>query len=116
MTMQREPRLLEQSGSPALRHASSEPAPLAPDYTTFSEFASLLRRNKRAFGLFLAGGALLGGLLCLTQAPVYQARALVEVEMPNEDFLNRRQLNPVTGPGMLLLEPFLQTQVKLMES
>ncbi|HEY3836151.1 MAG TPA: exopolysaccharide transport family protein, partial [Bryobacteraceae bacterium] len=88
----------------------------AVEYVTFSEFASLLLRNKWRFGAFVAGGLLLAAILSFTETPVYQARALVEVEMPNEDFLNRRQLNPVSEPGMIVLEPFLQTQVKLMES
>jgi succinoglycan biosynthesis transport protein ExoP len=109
-TMLRQGMLEPGSSVPAL------PAPGAVEYTTFSEFASLLLRNKRVFCAFLAGGLILAGILSLTQTPIYQARALVEIEMPNEDFLNRRQLNPVSEPGMIVLEPFLQTQVKLMES
>jgi succinoglycan biosynthesis transport protein ExoP len=123
-------RFLRQSGSSALRqglleqnmqvqrHAAGtlESIPGAAEYTTFREFGSLLRRNKGVFGLFLLGGAALAALLAFSQTPMYQAKALIEVEMPNEDFLNRRQLNPVAAPGMLVLEPFLQTQVRLIES
>src|ERR1700733_12882761 len=124
MNMNYDRRILKQPGSSVERQGLLEQSPVghsvsvtaAADYTTFAEFASLLRRNKWPFSLFLAGGTILAALLSLTQTPVYQARALVEVEMPNEDFLNRRQLNPVAEPGMILLEPFLQTQVKLMES
>ncbi len=125
MNMNQDRRVLQQSGSSAQRQSLLEQRQLAAstvsaadtaEYTTFGEFASLLQRNKGAFGLFLAGGAILAAILSFTQTPIYEARALVEVEMPNEDFLNGRQLNPAVAPGTILLEPFLQTQAKLMES
>ncbi len=122
-------RLLKQSGTAARRQhlleqglleenrLAATSGSLAPiEYATFGEFASLLRRNKAVFSLFVVAGVIFAALLAFTQTPMYQARALVEVEMPNEDFLNRQQLNPVVGPGIIQIEPFLQTQVKLMES
>ncbi len=120
MTINRERRHPQQTGSTierqSLMPAPAVNVPAAAEFTTFGEFFSVILRNKWTFGLFLLGGAVLAALLALSQTPTYDAKAQLEVEMPNEDFLNRRQLNPVAEPGMILLEPFLQTQVKLIES
>lgn len=116
-------RLLTQSGTTAGRSgliattaSTASGRTSAVEYTTFSEFAALLQRSRWTFGAFLLGGAILAAVLAFSQIPMFQARGLVQVEMPNDDFLNRRQLNPVIGPGIIMLEPFLQTQVKLMDS
>jgi capsular exopolysaccharide synthesis family protein len=85
-------------------------------YATFGGLAALLWRNRWTLALFVEAGLVLAVVLCATQTPVFQARTSVEIRMPNEDYLNRRQLNPVVEPGMLLMEPFLQTQVKLIQS
>lgn len=90
--------------------------PEQPEYATFGGIAAMCWRHRKAFALFVVGGLILGLVLAYTQKPVYQARTSIEIQMPNEDFLNRRQLNPVTESGVLLLAPFLQTQLKLLES
>jgi polysaccharide biosynthesis transport protein len=88
----------------------------ALEYATFGSLWDLCWRRRKTLACFVAGGLLLGIVLAYTQTPVYQARTSIEIQMPNEDYLNRRQLNPVAEPGTILMQPFLETQVKLMQS
>jgi polysaccharide biosynthesis transport protein len=88
----------------------------ASEYASFASILGLLWRHKTTLAGFVLGGLLLGIVLAATQQRTYQAKASLEVQMPNEDYLNRRQLNPVTEPGVILLEPFLQTQARLIQS
>ncbi len=87
-----------------------------PEYTTFDKVLEVLWRRKAVFGGFVMAGLLLGFLLSLMWPLVYQAKAVLEVRMANDDYLNRRQLDPTLEPGPLLFEPFLQTQMRLLQS
>ena len=61
------------------------------------EYWRILARRKGAICL----AALLGGVaayaLTLTIKPVYRAQTTLEVQSLNEDFLNAKNVNPVTG-------------------
>src|ERR1051326_8014737 len=88
----------------------------AGGYIAFSDARELVWRKKKTL-LGCAGiGLVLAILLATAQKSVYQAKTTIEVQMPNEDYLNRRQLNPVVEPGIILLEPFVQTQLKLIQT
>src|SRR5258708_5840647 len=63
------------------------------------EFWRALRRRKGALLLFACGGALAGFLWTLPQTPIYQARTSIEIVGVNDNFLNTKQVNPVTGTG-----------------
>lgn len=85
-------------------------------YLTFGELLALIWRQKIVVASCVAAGAIGGVVLALAQRPVYQAKTALEVRMPNEDYLNRRQLAATVEAGQVLIEPFLQTQMKLLQS
>ncbi|GEM_PF-2194975 len=96
--------------------AATVPAAAAPEYLDFSSAVSLLWRRKRTIALCLGAGLALAAAFAFTQEKVYGARASIEIQVPNEDYLNRRQLNPVSELNSIMLEPFLQTQLRLIQS
>ena len=114
--MQKQVRRSRNSPLPVLAPSAASVTPQPAGYISFGETATLLWRRKGTLLAFAAAGFLLGILLIATQRREYQAKATLEVQMPNEDYLNRRQLNPVVEPGIILLEPFLQTQLRLMQT
>ncbi|MDP2999787.1 MAG: Wzz/FepE/Etk N-terminal domain-containing protein [Bryobacterales bacterium] len=61
-------------------------------------------------GVCFAAAILIG----LRQPPGYQATALLEVQGLNDDFLNLKGLN--SSAGEHAAEPYLQTQVKILQS
>jgi capsular exopolysaccharide synthesis family protein len=94
------------------------PEPLA-DHHEFASFAGILGmlwRRRGTLAVCVAAGIAVAAALTLTQPKVYQAKALVEVQALNEDYLNRRQLDPTAEAGNTLMEPFLQTQMRLLQS
>jgi succinoglycan biosynthesis transport protein ExoP len=101
-------------GEPSLPPLDAEGA--AAPFLTFSEvFGALLRRKWILTGL-VAAGAVAGLTIAYSQRPVYQAKALIEIQGVNENFLNRRELDPTSGDGGAMLEPYIQTQVKLLQT
>ncbi|HWR51666.1 MAG TPA: polysaccharide biosynthesis tyrosine autokinase [Bryobacteraceae bacterium] len=81
------------------------------------EYGEILRRRKGT----LAVGALLGIaaalVLAWAQTPAYQARALLEVQVLNDNFLDMRDVNPTaTGHGAFPGEYDLQTEVNIFQS
>jgi len=81
------------------------------------EYFDTVRRHKGTLILFAILGLLISFLLTLPQKPVYQARASLEIQDLNENFLNMRDVNPTTNeqgpsPG----ESDLQTQVNILQS
>jgi polysaccharide biosynthesis transport protein len=81
------------------------------------EYLRILKRRRGT----LAFAALLGTLavvgMTLPQSPVYRARTTLEIQNVNSDFLNSRQINPVTGEDSpLTVLTDVQTQMKILES
>lgn len=88
----------------------------SPDYMSFEGVLSVLWRQRKAVTLSLAAGLAVAGMLYAVQTKMYQARTTLEVQLPNDDYLNHRQLNPIQEPGMLMIEPYLQTQLRLLQN
>src|SRR6266566_73537 len=80
------------------------------------EFWRALRRRKGAVILFAIGGALAGLLWTLPQTPIYQARTSIEIVGVNDNFLNTKQVNPVTETGTTSETTDLQTQIRILLS
>src|SRR5438105_877594 len=78
---------------------TSAPAPRPESAETPLEFWRLFRRRKGSLLLIASTGALLGFLSTLPQTPVYQARASIEIVGLNDNFLNIKQVQPVTETG-----------------
>jgi capsular exopolysaccharide synthesis family protein len=90
--------------------------PRQTEYISFREAVAFCWAEKRVLTAFVLAGVLLSLLLVLIQKRVYQSKTSIEIQMPNDDYLNRRHLNPVVEPGVILLEPFMQTQMKLIQT
>ena len=55
-------------------------------------------------------------LLTLPQTPVYQARTSLEIQDLNENFLNIKQVTPVSEGNSYTALTDIQTQIKLLQS
>ena len=81
------------------------------------EYWDILRRHKGTLILIAFLGLLASLLLTLPQTPIYQARASLEIQNLNENFLNMRDVSPTTNGGESSPpESDLQTQVKILQS
>src|SRR5258708_25693069 len=82
------------------------------------EFWHILRRRKRVLILFACScsGAATGYLLTVPQTPIYQARTSIEIAGLNDNFLNTKQVKPVTETGSSSEMADLQTQIKILLS
>jgi len=90
-------------------------APESSDTHEFLEYWQILRRRKGAFVFIAFLGALSGFLVTLPQTPVYQARASLEITVPNENALNFKDA-AATDSLFDFLDNYLQTQVRVMQS
>ena len=89
-----------------LRHDDSE------EFSTFGQVLQAITRNWQPIAVLGAIGLTLGLAAAILQKPVYRAKSVVEMQMHNEDFLNRRQVDPNSEGGPLQAEPYLQTQLR----
>ncbi len=95
----------------ATRSASRSPElPLIPDpididadavedVDAVQETWDLVRRNRGKLLLALTLGAAAGFLLSLPQTPIYEARAGIEIETANDNYLDLRDVNPTEAVG-----------------
>jgi len=80
------------------------------------EYWRVLQRRKGTVILISALGLLLAVLITLPMTPVYQAKALVEVQDVNNDFLNMRAVQQfANGQGFNAMMD-IQTQIKILQS
>ena len=101
-------------GEASVRPLASEAT--APPFVTFGEmFGALLRRKWLLLGL-VTGCTAIGLAIAYSQPAVYQAKSLIEIQGVNENFLNRREIDPTSSMGGVMLEPYIQTQVKLLQT
>lgn len=81
------------------------------------QYWHILQQRKGTFLLIVFLGLLFGLLFTFLQRPVYQARAALELQNLNENFLNMRNVNPTAGEeNSYPLEYDLQTQAKILQS
>lgn len=80
------------------------------------EYWRILQRRKGTVSLVACLGLLGGILYTLPQTPIFQARAVIEVQGVNEDFLAMKNVNPNAGTSGYDPTIELQTQVQIMQS
>src|SRR3954471_24215162 len=80
------------------------------------EFFRILRRRTWALVLFAVAGSAAGYLATLPKTPVYQAHTSIEIAGLNENFLNTKQVKPVTETGAASDAADLQTQIRILLS
>jgi capsular exopolysaccharide synthesis family protein len=83
------------------------------------EYLQILKSRKGTL-LLIISLCVLGSLLyTLPQTPVYEARALIEMQSPNENFLNMRNVSPTADDGGSSASGYdiqIQTQAKILQS
>jgi capsular exopolysaccharide synthesis family protein len=81
------------------------------------EYWGAIRRHQGTLVLSAFFGLLLAVLFTLPQTPIYRARASIEIQNLNENFLNMRNVNPTTDDDNSSAQGSdLQTQVKILQS
>ncbi len=97
-----------------------EPYPMMEEQTSSGagllEYWRILRRHKGTVLVALVLGGILGSLTTLPDTPIYQAKATLEVQGLNENFLNMRDVNPTAVGGGFDSTLDIMTQVKIMDS
>jgi succinoglycan biosynthesis transport protein ExoP len=102
------PRIIEAPPTTVIE----QPAP-----SLLLEYFDIVRRHKGILALIAFLGLLTSLLLTLPERPIYQARASLEIQNLNENFLNMRDVNPTTNEqDPSPAGPDLQTQVKILQS
>jgi succinoglycan biosynthesis transport protein ExoP len=77
---------------------------------------ALIRRKGTVLLAALAGG-LLAVLLTLPQAPVYRAQTSIEVQNLNDDFLNTKNVSPMSNPSAFQSPEYnIRTQATVLQS
>ena len=88
---------------------------LKRDYAGLLEYWQMVRRHKGAMILAIFIGGLIGFLVILGSPRIYQGKTTLEIQGINQEFLNMKNVNPVSQ-GSSYLDTDIQTQVKLLQS
>ena len=80
------------------------------------DYWQILRRRKGTLILFTVLGALIGLLISLPQTPIYQARASIEIQSLNENFMNMRDVSPTTSGAGYYRQADIETHVQILQS
>lgn len=116
--------LMQHSESPLVGrivgYAPSEPSPYfrneLSEADAFHHYSQILWQRRYAILAWAASGVLAAVILTLCLPPEYRAKAVVEVQSLNEDFLNMKNVNP-TAPGAAQSPEFnVRTQAMLLQS
>ena len=107
--------------SPAELLAQQQMEPLAQILDASSgsglvEYWKIVVRHKGTVIMLLFLGGVVGFFSAIPQTPIYRARATVEVQGLNQDFLNLKEVTPTSTGISLDPSADILTQVKLLES
>jgi polysaccharide biosynthesis transport protein len=81
------------------------------------EYWRILIQKKWTLLAFAAAGMLLAALFTKLQSPIYRARALLEIESLNEDFLNMRNVTPTAANENTQSPEYgIRTQLAVLQS
>ncbi len=83
---------------------------------TIGEYWTILARRKFRILLVAVVGAIAALLLSIPRTPIYQARALLEVDSPNGDPLRVRSSGMPAMPSPSAAEFYIATRVEILES
>ena len=74
----------------------------------------IARRKWQLFGI-TAVCAIAGLLASLVQPPMYQAHTSLEIQGPNDNFLNLKDLDPTVSTGSAFAETYVETQARILQ-
>ncbi|MGD0497940.1 MAG: polysaccharide biosynthesis tyrosine autokinase [Bryobacteraceae bacterium] len=82
------------------------------------EYYRIIQRRRGAVIVITCLGMLAGFLYTLPQTPIYQARAVIELQSLNEDFMHMRDVTPTSSgsAGGYMPDSELPTQVRILQS
>jgi len=80
------------------------------------EYWRTLRRRRGTLILIGSLGVMLGILVTLPQAPVYDAKTTLEVLELNDNFMNTKDVSQIDQAGRSGMVTDIQTQIKLLDS
>ncbi len=90
---------------------------LKRDYAGVLEYWQMVRRHKATVILAILLGGLIGFSSTLPALRIYQARATLEIQGLNDDFLNFHNVNPTVEETSSYYPDYdIQTQVKILQS
>lgn len=100
------------------RYADAYESDFADDATggNLLDYWHILRRRKGTLILFSVLGALIGLLISLPRTPVYQARASIEIQSLNENFMNLGDVSPTTSGAGYYRQADIETHVQILQS
>jgi len=110
------------SAVPAKAEAIETPPRYAREYIDDAapggllEYWGILRRHKGTIIIFAFLGLIAAVLVALPQTPVYQAHASLEIQTLNQDFMNMKQVSPVSEQSTDYYSNDIQTHIKLLQS
>jgi succinoglycan biosynthesis transport protein ExoP len=87
-----------------------------PESGGLVEYHRILRRYKGTVILIAFLGFVAGIFLTLAQTPIYQARILLEIQDLNDNFMNMKQVSPLSEGGGWGGQSDIQTQIKILQS
>ena len=96
--------------------AHEEMEPPGTEFIAFGDATAAFWRRKWLVAGLVTVCAAIGLAVALTQKPVYQAKALIEIQGINENFLNRREIDPTVEGGVVEFQPYIQTQIKILQT
>jgi capsular exopolysaccharide synthesis family protein len=93
----------------------SGPAVLTPlpESGGLLDYVRILRRNAGLILGVAAAAAALGFLITVPMKPVYRAKATVEVQNANDNFLNAKDLDPTAGDGNA--DSWVETETRVLK-
>ncbi len=90
-------------------------APAAPESLGLFEYWHMLVRRKWMLLVIALGCGLVGWSIALLQPPMYEARTSLEIQGPNENFLNLKDLDPASLSGPSAAETYVETQSHILQ-
>ncbi|MDQ2842064.1 MAG: polysaccharide biosynthesis tyrosine autokinase, partial [Acidobacteriota bacterium] len=79
-------------------------------------FLSLAIKYKFVLVAGMLFGLLFGSAISLMQTRTFRAESNIEVQQINENYFNLRDVDPNPPPGALSIEPYIQTQIEILQS
>src|ERR1700683_585542 len=105
--------LLPINTAPAMQFPAYDTRPAPGSPLAYWEF---LRRHQWTIILWAILGMAMGLLVSLVEPRMYEAKATLEVQDLNQDFLNMKQVLPVNEVGLSGTFNDMQTQINIIES
>ncbi len=93
----------------------NRPEPLEDEPSKLGEYANLLRWRKWTILFLGLLGAAAGGALFFVEKPKYRVVTILEIQSPNEHFMNRSALDPKAPERAESAQQYLQTKLRTLQ-